>query len=117
LKEGQSLDNFISEVEEKVDAMVGESTLNQYKSFKALVKHKRRVNRVFSELSAEIALRSRPPDVDKKVLAVAVAACSALHPRLRGRKLQRTGKELAKPAIFLPLLFVWRGLSPWNLVR
>jgi hypothetical protein len=47
LKEGQSLKNFIAEVEGKVDAMVGESTLNEYKAFKALVKHKRRVNRVF----------------------------------------------------------------------
>jgi uncharacterized protein YktA (UPF0223 family) len=50
LKEGQSLEDFIAEVEGKVDAMVGELTLNEYKSFKALVKHKRRVNRVFSEL-------------------------------------------------------------------
>jgi hypothetical protein len=29
LKEGQSLENFIAEVEKKVDAMVGESTLNE----------------------------------------------------------------------------------------
>jgi hypothetical protein len=41
LKEGQSLENFIAEVEGKVDTMVGESMLNKYKAFKALVKHKR----------------------------------------------------------------------------
>jgi uncharacterized protein YktA (UPF0223 family) len=52
LKEGWSLESFITEVEKKVDAMVGESTLNEYKAFKALVKHKRRVNHVFSEFGA-----------------------------------------------------------------
>jgi uncharacterized protein YktA (UPF0223 family) len=52
LKEGRSLESFIIEVEKKVDAMVGESTLNEYKAFKALVKHKRRVNHVFSEFGA-----------------------------------------------------------------
>jgi uncharacterized protein YktA (UPF0223 family) len=52
LKEGRSLESFITEVEKKVDAMVGESTLNEYKAFKSLVKHKRRVNRVFSEFGA-----------------------------------------------------------------
>jgi uncharacterized protein YktA (UPF0223 family) len=52
LKEGWSLESFITEVEKKVDAMVGESTLNEYKDFKALVKHKRRVNHVFSEFGA-----------------------------------------------------------------
>jgi hypothetical protein len=43
LNECQSLENFIAEVKVKgkVDAMVGELTLNEYKSFKALVKHKR----------------------------------------------------------------------------
>jgi uncharacterized protein YktA (UPF0223 family) len=52
LKEGRSLESFITEVEKKVDAMVGESTLNEYKAFKALVKHKRHVNHVFSEFGA-----------------------------------------------------------------
>jgi hypothetical protein len=81
LKEGQSLEIFIAEVEKKVDAMVGESTLNKFKAFKALVKHKRRVNRVFSEFGAETTLCSRPPGVNKKVLAVAVATCSATPPK------------------------------------
>jgi hypothetical protein len=66
--------------------MVGELTLNEYKSFKALVKHKRRVNRVFSELGAEIALRSCPPGVDKKVPVVVVATCSAALPKAPRKK-------------------------------
>jgi hypothetical protein len=66
--------------------MVGELTLNEYKSFKALVKHKRRVNCVFSELGAEIALRSCPPGVDKKVPVVVVATCSAALPKAPRKK-------------------------------
>jgi hypothetical protein len=91
LKEGQSLEDFIAEVEGKVDVMVGESTLNEYKSFKALVKHKTIVNRVFSELSAKTALRSRPPSVDKKVPAVAVASCSAAPPKAPRKKASKKG--------------------------
>jgi uncharacterized protein YaaR (DUF327 family) len=48
LREGQSLEDFIDEVEKKVDALIGESTLNEYKAYKNLVKHKNRVNFVFS---------------------------------------------------------------------
>jgi uncharacterized protein YktA (UPF0223 family) len=48
LKEGQSVEEFIDEVEKKVDTMIGKSTLNEYKAYKNLVKHKKRVNRVFS---------------------------------------------------------------------
>jgi DNA-directed RNA polymerase subunit N (RpoN/RPB10) len=36
--------------------MIGKSTLNEYKAYKSIVKHKKRVNRVFSELGAETAL-------------------------------------------------------------
>jgi hypothetical protein len=82
LKEGQSVKKFIEEVEKKVDTMIGESTLNEYKAYKNLVKHKKRINRVFSEVGAEIAFRSLPPGIDKKALAVAVASCSAAPPKL-----------------------------------
>jgi hypothetical protein len=95
LKEGQSLEDFIEEVEKKVDAMVGESTLNEYKAYKNLVKHKNRVNRVFSELGAEIALRSRPPGVAKKVPAVAVASCSAAPPKAPRKKPSHKGRSSA----------------------
>jgi hypothetical protein len=40
----------MDEVEKKVNAMIGESTMNEYKAYKNLVKHKRRINRVFSEV-------------------------------------------------------------------
>jgi uncharacterized protein YktA (UPF0223 family) len=81
LKEGQSVEEFIEEVEKKVDTMIGESTLNEYKAYKNLVKHKKRVNRVFSELGVETAFHSRRPGVDKKAPAVAVASCSAAPPK------------------------------------
>jgi hypothetical protein len=92
LKEGQSLEDIIAEIEEMVDAMVGESTLNEYKSFKALVKHKRRVNRVFSELGAEAALHSHPLGVDKKVPAVVVVVCSAVLSKAPRKKSSKKGK-------------------------
>jgi hypothetical protein len=94
LKDGQSLEDFILEVEEKVNAMVGESTLNEYKSFKSIVKHKKRVNRVFSELGAETALWSRPPGIDKKISAIAIAVCSTAAPKAPRRRASR--KEKAK---------------------
>jgi uncharacterized protein YktA (UPF0223 family) len=64
LKEGQSLEEFIDNVEKKVDALIGESTLNEYKAYKNLVKHKKRVNCVFSELCAETTFCSHRPGVD-----------------------------------------------------
>jgi uncharacterized protein YktA (UPF0223 family) len=73
LKDGQSLEDFILEVE-KVNEMIGESTLNQYKAYKSIVKHKKRVNRVFSE---------------QKISDVVVAVCSASPPKAPRRELQR----------------------------
>jgi hypothetical protein len=40
LRENQSADDFMDEVEKKVNAMIGESTMNEYKAFKNLVKDK-----------------------------------------------------------------------------
>jgi hypothetical protein len=37
LKDGQCLEDFILEVEEKVNEMVGESTLNEYKAYKIII--------------------------------------------------------------------------------
>jgi uncharacterized protein YktA (UPF0223 family) len=54
--------------------MIGESTLNQYKAYKSIVKHKKRVNRVFSE---------------QKISDVVVAVCSASPPKAPRRELQR----------------------------
>jgi hypothetical protein len=81
LEDGQSLDDFILEVEERVTEMVGEFTPNKYKAFKNIVKHKKRVDHMFSELGAEAALRSCPPGVDKKIPAVVVPVCSTAPPK------------------------------------
>jgi hypothetical protein len=67
----------MDEVEKKVNAMIGESTMNEYKAYKNLVKNKRRINRVFSEVCGERSFRSRRPGVPVKVPVVAVASCSA----------------------------------------
>jgi hypothetical protein len=77
LREGQSAEDFMKEVEKKVNAMIGESTMNEYKAYKNLVKHKRRINRVFSKISGEKSFRSRRPGIPVKIPAVAVASCSA----------------------------------------
>jgi hypothetical protein len=44
LRDDQTLEDFIAEVEAKVCELVGEFTLNEYKAFRFLVKHKKRVN-------------------------------------------------------------------------
>jgi hypothetical protein len=41
LREGQSAKDFMDEVEKRVNVMVGEYTMNEYKAYKALVKHKK----------------------------------------------------------------------------
>jgi hypothetical protein len=51
--------------------------MNEYKAYKALVKHKKKINRVFSEISGDKFFDSRGPGPKLKILAVAVASCSA----------------------------------------
>jgi hypothetical protein len=41
------------EIEKRVTLMIGEYTMNEYKACKALVKHKRRINRVFTEVCGD----------------------------------------------------------------
>jgi hypothetical protein len=77
LQEGQSADAFMVEVEKKVNLMIGEYTMNKYKAYKFLVKHKRRINRVFTEVCRDKYFNSRRPGRKLKVPAVAVASCSA----------------------------------------
>jgi hypothetical protein len=48
LRDDQSADDFMTEVEKKVNAMIGEYTMNAKKAYKNLVKHKKRINRVLS---------------------------------------------------------------------
>jgi hypothetical protein len=76
----------MEEVERKVNAMIGESTMNEYKAYKNLVKHKRRINRVFSEVCAENSFLSRRPGIDKKAPVIGVASCSAAPPKAPRRR-------------------------------
>jgi hypothetical protein len=77
LREDQNADAFMVEIEKRVNVMIGEYTMNEYKAYKALVKHKRRINRVFSEACGDKSFNSRGPGPKLKVPAVAVASCSA----------------------------------------
>jgi hypothetical protein len=81
LREGQSADAFMLDVEKRVTLMIGEYTMNEYKVYKALVKHKRKINRVFSEVCGDKAFSSRRPGRKLKIPAVAVASCSVALPK------------------------------------
>jgi hypothetical protein len=89
LRKDQSADAFMVEIEKRVNVMIGEYTMNEYKAYKALVKNKRRINRVFSEVCGDKSFNSRGPGPKLKVPAVAVASCSAAPinaPRIRSSK-------------------------------
>jgi hypothetical protein len=79
-------------VEQKVNAMIGESTMNEYKAYKNLVKHKRRINRVFFEICGEKSFRSRRPGVVVKAPAVVVASCLAAPLKAPRRTPSKKGK-------------------------
>jgi hypothetical protein len=68
----------MSKVEKKVNVMIGQYTMNEYKAYKNLVKHKRKINRVFSEIYKEKSFPSRCPGPSMKMPCVAVASCSAV---------------------------------------
>jgi hypothetical protein len=89
LREDQSAEAFMEEVEKRVNVMVGEYTMNEYKAYKALVKHKKKINRVFSEVCGDKFFSSRGPCPKLKLPAVAVASCLAAPinaPRIRSSK-------------------------------
>jgi uncharacterized protein YktA (UPF0223 family) len=92
VKDGQSAEEFMDEVEKKVNAMIGESTMNEYKAYKKLVKHKRRINRVFLEVCGEKSFRSRRPGIVVKAPAVAMASCSAAPLKAPRRTSSKKGK-------------------------
>jgi hypothetical protein len=58
LREGQSADDFMLEIERRVNLLIGEYTMNEYKAYKNLVKHKKRINRVFSEVCGDKSFHS-----------------------------------------------------------
>jgi hypothetical protein len=60
--------------------------MNEYKAYKALVKHKRRINRMFSEICGDKCFHSRCPGRKLKILAVVVASCSAAPSRAPRRR-------------------------------
>jgi hypothetical protein len=89
LREGQSAKDFMDEVEKRVNVMVGEYTMNEYKAYKALVKHKKKINRIFSEVCGDKFFSSQGPGPKLKLPAIAVASCSAAPinaPRIRSSK-------------------------------
>jgi uncharacterized protein YktA (UPF0223 family) len=102
LKEGQSPEEFMEEIEQKVNTMIGESTMNKYKAYKHLVKHKKRINRVFSEVCSENSFLSRHPGIEKKAPTVAVASCSAAPLKApRGKSLKKRKGNIDETSSFV----------------
>jgi hypothetical protein len=95
LREGQSADDFMLEIERRVNLMIGEYTMNEYKAYKNLVKHKKRINRVFSEVCGDKFFRSRRPGCKLKMPAVAVASCSAAPPKAPRRRSSKINLSIA----------------------
>jgi hypothetical protein len=83
----------MNEIEKKVNSMIGESTMNEYKDYKNLVKHTRRINRVLSEISGEKSFCSRHPGLTVKIPAVAVASCSTAPLKAPRGKSSKKGKK------------------------
>jgi hypothetical protein len=77
LTDGQSAEDFMDEVEKKVNTMIGQYTMNEYKAYKNLVKHKKKINRVFSVIYGEKSFPSHRPGPPVKMPCVAVASYSA----------------------------------------
>jgi hypothetical protein len=95
LREGQSADAFMLDVEKRVTRMIGEYTMNEYNAYKALVKHKRKINHVFSEVCEDKAFPSRRPGRKLKIPAVAVASCSVAPPKAPRRRSSKSGPATA----------------------
>jgi hypothetical protein len=100
LREGQSADAFMVEVEKKVTLMIGEYTMIEYKAYKALVRHKRRINRVFTEVCGDKSFNSRRPGRKLKVPAVAVASCSAAPISAPRRRSSKRGPSVIDESTF-----------------
>jgi hypothetical protein len=92
MKDGQSAEDFMKEVEKKVNIMIGESKMNEYKAYKNLVKHKRRINRLFFEVCGDKSFKSRHPGLPVKIPAVAMASCSVAPLKASRRRSSKKGK-------------------------
>jgi hypothetical protein len=81
----QSANDFMFEIERRVDLMVGEYTMNE---------HKRRINHVFSEVCGDKSFHSRHPGRKLKIPAVAVASCLAAPPNAPRRRSSKSGPSI-----------------------
>jgi hypothetical protein len=95
LRDGQSADDFMLEIERRVNLMIGEYTMNEYKAYKSLVKHKKRINRVFSEVCGDKYFHSRRPGRKLKIPAVAVASSSTAPPKAPRRRSSKSSLSIA----------------------
>jgi uncharacterized protein YktA (UPF0223 family) len=100
LTDGQSTKDFMSGVEKKVNEKIGQYTMNEYKAYKNLVKHKRRINRVLSEVCNEKSFSSHRPCRPVKMSCVAVASCSAMP--LKASKKKYSKKNQGTPDVTTP---------------
>jgi hypothetical protein len=94
LRDGQSADDFMLEIERRMNLMIGEYTMNEYKAYKNLVKHKKRINRVFSEICGDKSFRSRCPGRKLKLPAIAVASCSTALPKAPRRRSSKSSLSI-----------------------
>jgi hypothetical protein len=94
LRDSQSADDFMLVVEKRVNLMIGEYTMNEYKAYKSFVKHKRRINRVFSEACGDKSFNSRCPGRKLKIPAVAIASCSAAPPNAPRRRSSKSSLSI-----------------------
>jgi hypothetical protein len=95
LREGQSAEDLMLEIKRRVTLMIGEYTMNEYKAYKALVKHKRKINRVFSEVCWDKSFPSRRPGRKLKIPAVVVASCLVAPPKAPRRRSSKSGLATA----------------------
>jgi hypothetical protein len=94
LRDGQSADDFMLEIEMRVNLMIDEYTMNEYKTYENFVKHKNRINRVLSEVCGDKSFRSRRPGRKLKMPAVAVASCSAAPSKAPRRRLSKSSLSI-----------------------
>jgi hypothetical protein len=94
LRDGQSADDFLLEIERRVNLMIDEYTMNEYKAYKNLVKHKKRINRVYSEVCEDKSFCSRRPGRKMKMPTVTVANCSAAPPKAPRRRSSKSSLSI-----------------------
>jgi hypothetical protein len=82
------------EIERRVNLMIDEYTMNEYKTYENFVKHKNRINRVLSEVCGDKSFRSRRPGRKLKMPAVAVASCSAAPSKAPRRRLSKSSLSI-----------------------